>query len=912
MKINQWSWLVLILLLSSSGPLTAADRGESGGGDTPKPSSSSQTEAPRYTSIQALPNAVTLANLSNGLTVIVQENHVAPVATVRCYVANTGGAFEGRYLGAGLSHVLEHVVSGGSTTRRTERQVRELVNTFGGATNAYTSSDMTAFYIDCPAKDTTACIELLADSMQHCKFEPTEFARELKVVKRELADGEADRGRVEWKMLGQTVYQENPARYPVIGYLDVLNRTTNRTIIDFYRERYVPNNQVFVVVGDVSTRAVLDHVARQWTGTPRGYETAVAMPSEPEQISPREAIREMDGATYDMILAWPTVELSHPDLYALDVAAYILGEGESSRLVRRLKYERQLVLSVSTASYTPFFVRGWFGVMASSQPEHWQEAVKEIARGVYRLREELIGQAELNKAKKQKAAELVFEQQTVQQAAESLGRNYIATRDPLFDKQYVAAIQKVTAEQIRDVARRYFVPERLNRVILAPPGGAPKAEAAEAAAREGKVRMERLPNGMRVLLKRHANLPMVTLQAYVLGGSLVDSEATAGRSSLVGAMLDKGTRQMTAPQIAEYFDSIGGSFHTGAGRNSVYATASVLRDDFPQALTVFAECFARPTFPAEEFEKVKQLALGAIVRRRDNPQQEAFEVFFDNLPASTPYHLIQGGKKETVQRLTVEDMRAYHAQFFVPSHMIVAVYGDIESDQALQLVQRHFGQLPSDPNPPPIEFHRDNAIAKSIVRHKQTGKPTGIVVLGYPDASILDQQDEAAMTLLDAILSGYNYPGGWLFNELRGEGLVYAVDAIQVTGPAPGYFVIYAQTQPDKIEEVVQRIQRNVQRARSGQITAEEFASAQKMVVAMHAQENTTIGAQAQLAALNELYGLGLDYDKSFDARVRAVTLADVVRAANKYLNHSVLVTTSPSPAGGQTPSAASPPTGQP
>lgn len=121
---------------------------------------------------------------------------MAPVATDRCYVANTGGAFEGRYLGAGVSHVLEHVVSGGSTTQRTEMQIRRIVDTFGGATNAYTAGDMTAFYIDCPAKDGMASIELVADSVQHSKFEPTEFERELKVVKRELADGEADRGRV--------------------------------------------------------------------------------------------------------------------------------------------------------------------------------------------------------------------------------------------------------------------------------------------------------------------------------------------------------------------------------------------------------------------------------------------------------------------------------------------------------------------------------------------------------------------------------------------------------------------------------------------------------------------------------------------------------------------------------------------
>ena len=240
-----------------------------------------QTEPLRYTDVLRLPDQVTLATLSNGLTVIVQENHVAPVATVRCFVKNTGSAYEGKNLGAGFSHVLEHVVAGGSTTHHSEKEIEKIVDTFGGATNAFTSTDMTTFFIDCPAKNTMTAIGLMADSMQHITFEPEEFARELKVVRRELADDEVDRQHVLWKLLQQTVYTTHPARHPIIGYLEVLNGTTNQTIIDFYHERYMPNNQVFVVVGDVGTQQVLDEVAKQYAGTPRGRETYVAFEDEP-------------------------------------------------------------------------------------------------------------------------------------------------------------------------------------------------------------------------------------------------------------------------------------------------------------------------------------------------------------------------------------------------------------------------------------------------------------------------------------------------------------------------------------------------------------------------------------------------------------------------------------------------------
>lgn len=867
-------------------------------GSGPHPGASSDAAAkpaaPRYTSVRALPDNVTMAALDNGLTVIVQENHVAPVATVRCYVQNTGSAYEGRYLGAGLSHVLEHVVAGGTTTHRSEEQIRKIIETFGGATNAYTSTDMTTFFIDCPARNTMAAVELVADSMQHVVFEPSEFARELKVVKRELADGEVDRHRVLWNMLEQTVYTIHPARHPVIGYLDILNGTTNQAIIDFYHERYIPNNQIFVVVGDVKTQEVLDQVARQWAGTPRGRVTYVPLPDEPEQVSPRESVREMDGATYDLALAWPTVKLSHPDLYALDLAAYILGEGESSRLVRRVKYDRPLVLSVEAVSNTPHFVHGFFLVTASSQPDTWQQASDEIVKEVYRMRDELVDPAELAKAKKQKAAELIFGRQTVQQAAESLGHSQLSTGDPRFDQDYTKNIQQVTAEQIRDVARRYLVAQRLNRVVIAPPGGAPKMSKESAAAASSDVRLTRLPNGLRVLVKRHANLPLVNIQAYVVAGSLADSEKTAGRASLVADMLDQGTAGRSAEEIARWFDSIGGQFSMRSGRFTVYGSATVLREDFPDAAALFAECFTRSTFPEKEFDKARALALGAIARRSADPHAEISDAFCDALPAGSPYHVIAEGKAATVKALSVGDLRQYHARYFVPNNMIVTVFGDVDPDVALALVEKQFGRLAADPDFKPLGFQFDNSLKESVVRHKQTSKETGMVMLGYPCESIFESKDHAAMVVLDTILSGYSYPGGWLHNELRGEGLVYFVHAFEMTGPVPGYFAVLSQTRPDKIDEVVSRIQRNLARAKEGKIPPDEFRTAVEQIVALHAQENTAIASQARQAALDELYGLGFQYDKTFDSRIEAVTLDDVVRVARKYLNHSVLVTSSP------------------
>jgi zinc protease len=186
-----------------------------------------------YISRESLGKGVTLAELSSGMNVIVQEDHSAPLATVRCYVRNTGSAFEGADNGAGLSHVLEHLVAGGTTTHRTEAQIREILDSLGGQTNAYTSNDITAFYIDCPGPSASVAIELVAQEMQSAVIPENEYQREMGVVQRELEMGEATRNRVLYNAMKQLMYTIHPIRHPTIGYLAVVQQIKRDEVIAF-------------------------------------------------------------------------------------------------------------------------------------------------------------------------------------------------------------------------------------------------------------------------------------------------------------------------------------------------------------------------------------------------------------------------------------------------------------------------------------------------------------------------------------------------------------------------------------------------------------------------------------------------------------------------------------------------------
>jgi len=844
------------------------------------------------------PNDITVAKLANGLTVIVQENHTAPVATVRCSVKNTGSINESVYLGAGLSHVLEHVVAGGSTTKRSEKEIRQMIDTFGGVTNAYTSLDVTSYFIDCPVRNVETCIELIADQMQHAAFVQEEFDRELEVIQQELADGEENRGRVMWKMMQETLFQESPGHLPIIGYLDVLKQVTREQIIDFYRKRYIPNNMVFVVVGDINTDKVLAQVAQEFAGTPRGIDSNVFLKPEPRQITPREAVREMDGSSTDIRLAFPTVDLYHEDLYALDLLSYILSEGDSSRMVRDMVYDQSLVYAVGTSSYTPTYANGFFSVTMSLDPANEAKAVETALAHLYRMKTEPVTEAELAKAKKQKASELIFGQQTVQAQAESLAQSYMSTGSPLFDEIYVEGLQKVTAEQIMAVAQKYFRPEVLSTVRIVPLGtleAEKKTKNKQETAQNNDVQQFTLENGLRVLIKRDTHLPMVDIKIYSIGGDLSDTAETAGRAGFAALMLDKGTKTRSADEITNWFDSVGGSVSFSAGRFTVGGTATVLKEDFPKALEIFADCWQNAVFPQDKFEQVRTLLLGAVMRRAENPRAEAYEVWAEALPETTPFHIVSGGTAESISAMTPESLRTFFRKTVLdPENSILTIYGDVDEEDAAALAKKYFGGMPKDPAHRKVDFDRANELTETRKIHKVTGKDTGIVIISYAIPSIRDEKEIMALRLLNAVVGGYGYPGGWLHAELRGEGLVYAVHCVSRTGIAPGYMIFIAQTSPDGVDEVVERLLKNVEKAVAGQITEEELETAKQKLMALNAQSDTTIGEQASVQGLNELYGFGVDYEKSYDARVESITMEDVLAVAKKYLTRPYLqVTTS-------------------
>src|ERR1019366_6626321 len=312
--------------------------------------------------IAALPPGVKLTTLDNGLVIIVREDHSAPVVSAQAW-AMAGSIHEGRWLGAGLSHVPEHMLFKGTTTRpgsRIDQEVQEA----GGYMNAYTSFDRTVYHIDVPNTGARTAVDILCDIMQHASLPPDELAKEMDVIRREMDMNVDDPGRRAGRRLFETAYTRSPYRLTVIGYPDIFNELKPDDIRGYYTEKYAPNNLFYVVAGDVQQEDVVAQIRAAFAKSKARAQPPIVLPEEPQQTAPREIIEEAPIELGYFYFVWHIPELRHPNVPILDVLAVLLGNGRSSRLYQAVRERKGLVNSVDAWTYSPGNP-GLFGLSAT-------------------------------------------------------------------------------------------------------------------------------------------------------------------------------------------------------------------------------------------------------------------------------------------------------------------------------------------------------------------------------------------------------------------------------------------------------------------------------------------------------------------------------------------------------------------
>ncbi|GLI32616.1 M16 family metallopeptidase [Desulforhabdus amnigena] len=839
--------------------------------------------------------------LKNGLTVLIRQQENVNVVSSRV-VVRTGSIYEGDYLSTGISHYLEHVVSGGSTKSFTEAEAKERLEKMGGSTNAATSYERTIYYIDTSAGHWKDALDLLLSYVSESVLDPQQVEREKAVIQQEIKMGENDPDRELWKTFIQTAYQVHPVRNPVIGYEELFVQLDRDALLRYYSERYRPDNMVVVVAGNVVPNDVAAFVAEKTKNFQRKSSPPVVLPQEPLQVGPRWEEKTLPIARLTQaIVGFPSVKIDDEDLYALDVLALLLGDGRTSRLYSRLKDKENRVLSVGTSNWTPDFVQGQFFISLTLAPQYWPGVLKSVEEEIDRFKKETVTDEELAKAKKSVIAQHVFEKETVSALASSLGSSYLYTADPYFDDAYVERIRQVTPQQIQDVAQRYLSMERRTVAVIQPETTRETLAASEVKPEESSslkasaVQTHQMQNGLKVLLKQDSTLPLVTIHLYGKGGLLLENLNDQGISSFTASLLTAGTSRRTKQQIDQAIEEVGGSLESRSDNNTYHVSIKVLKDDLDLALDILSDIVQNAQFPAEEIEKKRQETLLAIQRQDENWQFEVLQLFKKNYFQHSAYRNDRLGTAESVQSFTREQIQTFYHRMVNPHQSVLAVYGDTDTSKLLPKIQKLFGSWTDRPlslAPAPQETH---PLKSDRVIEKKSEKSAAALFIGTNGLDI-DSSRKPVLDVLDAILSGQGYPGGRLFDALRGgkEDLVYVVGAFPFYGIRAGFFGILTQTTLKNLDKVQEIILANLKRLREEPVSPQELENVKEMLITLHHMELESLDAQSQSAVINEVLGLGWDYDKKYPDLIRSVSIKDIQELAGDLFSYTLIARTLP------------------
>lgn len=819
--------------------------------------------------------------LDNGLTVVYCEDNAAPVVSLQLWV-KTGSIHEGNWLGAGLSHYLEHLLFKGTPTRGALDISRE-VDDNGGYINAYTTFDRTVYYIDSLADSFAKQLDLLTDIVFRSTLPADEVIREKDVILREIDMGLDDPHSRFSQAIFKTAYQSHPYRYPVIGYRNLFERVERDALMEYYQTRYAPNNTVLIVVGSVAPEEFWSTVDDTLGGLERTFTQDIFLQEEQHQFSPRSHREFADIEVAQGGLAYRVPSISHPDSTRLDVLAAILGAGESSVLYTTIREKLQLVHDIDASCWNPG-TSGLFWISWEADPGNVSTAADAVREECSRFFESPISEEAIERAKRQMLNSRLNSLKTVSSQASRLGSAEVVVGDLQYPKRFVEQLLAVTPDSLQELGPKYLVGEGETFVTLEP-----KPEPAAAyTALESKhsantcttsYQLETLGNGLRVLYLPDSRLPSVSIRLLGRGGPVWDPQGASGLNQLLATLLTKDTQQRSAAEVAETIDSIGASFSGQTGNNTFGLSLESLSSDLEVSLDILSQAITAPALCEETFdrERAAQIArvketLDDVVSHGRNAARRAF--YGQHVFGRSPL-----GSVEELSSMDLSTVLEGRDRFLNAGNCVILVAGDVDPDRDHAKFEAAFGGLVEgnalELSKGPELYAGDTRIDYALDRQQ------AVVLRMFQDAGFLDEDNDAGI-VLNGLLSGMSSP---LFQRVREEkGMAYFVGSTRIPSAKFGAFQFYAGTHPDQAEAVYGEYDSEISRIQDGKISQEEVKRAITQLRAQHQMSMQRPENRSLQIGISLLFDQPIDHTLRFDERLQKLGTEHLVNYAQTYL----------------------------
>ncbi len=815
--------------------------------------------------------------LPNGIAYIIKDiPKDTQLVSIRVLV-KTGSAREGNFSGSGISHFTEHMMFKGTPTRPVGSIEKE-VKSLGGYINASTSHDLTIYEITLPSEYTKNALAILGDMLFNSSVDQSEFDKEKNVILKEIRMRDDDPNSYLSRIYYENAYVNHPYKYPVIGYEDIFKNITRDDLLTYYKRKYTASNMVIGVAGRANSGSVKGFIEEIF-GEAEGKPSESAVKYEDPPINGiRESIEYYETPLAHVNIGFEGVDINHKDSIALDVLAMILGQGASSRLNKRLVDEKRLAYQIGAWNYTPFD-RGTFEIMFIGEPDKYVAAAKEIFSEIENIRLKPVSSDELKKAKKSVLSGYIYSKESSPGQAVDMVSNFALTGNADFSRYYIETVDKLTSNDIKDVAAKYLRTDNYVLVGLLPKN-LKESEVPEKKSKEyGPIEKTVLSDGITLLLKSDTTFPIISMTAIFKGGVRVEDPAKNGLSELTSGMLFCGTKTKSRKMIAEILENNGIQSTSFSGVNGFGIRMKFLKSDKDIALGLFSDIVMNSTFPEGEFNKEKEKAIANVKME----EKDVFDFGIRNLKKTIfkvhPYGLSPSGEIDTLNKMTRDDCLNFYHTFVKPGNMVLAIFGDLNPETMKADIDNRLKNF-TGPNIPVISVKQEPEQKELRKDSVKLDKKESVIFVGLKTTTIMDK-DKYALDVLSAIMSGLD---GRLFRKIRSEvGLSYVVGGNSVVGVDPGYFIFYVATTKANVAKAEKIILSEIDAVKKGEVTPEELKDSKASLIGADLRFRDMLFDFTFKSASDEIFGLGFDNYNSYASNIDKVSLDDIKKVAEKY-----------------------------
>lgn len=869
--------------------------------------------------------------LDNGLRVVLHIDRSDPVVAV-ALTAHVGSSreIEGR---TGFAHLFEHLLFLESENLGKGGLDQMSARIGGSGANGSTSRDRTNYFQTVPNDALEKMIWAEADKLGFFINTVTEpvLAKEKQVVKNEKRQG------VDNQPYGHTSYVVDKNLYPaghpyswqVIGSLEDLQAATLQDVKDFFNRWYVPNNVVLTIAGDFDPAQAKAWVEKYFGEIPRGQDVD-KLEKQPVTLSESKKLYYEDNFARlpQLTITWPSVYLYHQDSYALDVLANYLSRGKRAPLYKVLVEEKKLTDGIRSGQYSSE-IAGQYSIGVTAFPGTDLDSVyAAINEALARFEQDGIPQADLDRIKAGQETSFYNGLSSVLGKGFQLAQYAIFADDPGFVNRDIQNILSVTTADVKRVYDTYvkgkpavitsFVPKGQAQLAL---DGSTLAEVVEEQIVDGAeeefdasitaeyertpssfdrsieppygptpkvviptVWKETLPSGMQLLGIQNSEVPLVQFQLQIKGGMLLEDPSKIGVSNMMAQLMTKGTANRTAEELETAIESLGATIRASASSESISISGTTLARNYDQTMDLVREILLEPRWDEQEFNLIKQSTLSRLQQMMGNPGSIA-SLQFSKLIYGDGHILANNtmGTIESVNAITIDDLKAYYEAFMSPTVATFHVAGDVPQARvsaSLSAIDQQWQPkdvaipspaVPEPPSSPQVYFYDVPDAKQSVIN------------IGYPALAVTNP-DHYPATVMNYRLGGGGFASE-LTQELReGKGYTYGISSGFGGSNIPGPFSVGTSVRTNITAEALQLI-RDIMANYGDNFDEEDLDVTKSFLIKGNARAFETLGAKLGMLTNISNYGFPDNYVSQRELIVENMTVDEIKRLATTYVN---------------------------